>query len=669
MRLTRALATTVVAAVPLLGLAGSASSAPTSGVRFSPPTLVSAAVTAAEPIIRTGTDGSLLVGANNLGLPGVLARSTDGGSTFSTFSTADVGPSSLPTTDLDLSTDDQGFAYHNESVGPLLCAVSNDELRTWRTNPSCVQMSVDRQWLVVDNGTTPAATDNTVFLIGAAVPINSAVWSSPGSTGATDPVGGLVFSLAGTLQQAPGSLRTSENVCARPVFDARRRDLIAVCTDTGETATTVNDAPYNDHLTAYVAHVAPGQRTGLTFSHYPLPQTPSGQPTQASNDYLPIVSEAQDSAGNLYATWTDRVDGTVYLSSSRDGARHWSAPFAVSGPETPRNLWAWVSAGDKGRVAVTYWGSPRAGDPYAFTSWYKDPVDAGRYPWYGYAAIVTGADTSTPTVDRTRFSDAPLHYGEVCRNNNDCLEDPDRLQGGQDDLSAYDFFSSTIDRHGRLVIASPATSNQYHGGLVEVFHQTAGPRLRAGGSSHAAPREPSGDAIWPRYGATAPGPDYPALDLTGARVEESKGHLRAVVSVQDLSSADRPAGDLASRWILRFFAASTGDHGEPSERLFYLGAEQYGGQWTFFAGSPAGGAGPDSGCVDHAGFCTLLRYPAQIAAAGRVEGNRLIVDVPVGALGHPLSRLTGAYAATETGPAPDAELDVVDTTAPWDVRS
>jgi hypothetical protein len=124
-------------------------------------------------------------------------RSTDGGQEFHVDSPAGLRPDPGPGGgDTDIVVDDRGYDYFVdlEALVNLGTSVSNDNGNNWRKNATAVQnTAVDRQWLAVDNGTTSAASDNPVFLAFHESAVGTFIYSSPGSTGLTDPVGGLVW--------------------------------------------------------------------------------------------------------------------------------------------------------------------------------------------------------------------------------------------------------------------------------------------------------------------------------------------------------------------------------------------------------------------------------------------------------------------------------------------
>src|SRR4051794_34190922 len=78
-----------------------------------------------------------------------------------------------------------------------------------------------------------------------------------------------------------------------------------------------------------------------------------------------FVSDAVDRAGNVYVVWNERHPAQqqtwTMLSVSRNGGRTWSAPVKVErSPST--TVFPWVTAGDAGRIAVSYYGTAARGN-------------------------------------------------------------------------------------------------------------------------------------------------------------------------------------------------------------------------------------------------------------------------------------------------------------------
>ncbi len=70
-----------------------------------------------------------------------------------------------------------------------------------------------------------------------------------------------------------------------------------------------------------------------------------------------------DDGGNLYAAWTDARDRLPYLAISRDRGLHWSQPLMIAAPGVNEAAIPQLVAGERGQVAVAYYGSRNAPRP------------------------------------------------------------------------------------------------------------------------------------------------------------------------------------------------------------------------------------------------------------------------------------------------------------------
>ena len=77
-----------------------------------------------------------------------------------------------------------------------------------------------------------------------------------------------------------------------------------------------------------------------------------------------LLSLDKDQHGNLYASWVGFADRLPYLSISRDGGSHWSTPLMIGAPGLREAALAGLVAGERGQVAVTYYGSSNAPLPF-----------------------------------------------------------------------------------------------------------------------------------------------------------------------------------------------------------------------------------------------------------------------------------------------------------------
>jgi hypothetical protein len=176
---------------------------------------------------------------------------------------------------------------------------------------------------------------------------------------------------------------------------------------------------------------------------------------------------AEDRAGNLYMVWGEAKDDNakigvaVRYSYSTDGGAHWSAvrDIARAGVNIPGSpVWPWAVAGSDGTLAVAWYQSDQTAD-----------VDTTKTNVSIYAARVTNADTSSPTVGITPATGV-IHRGEICQSGTLCVASGrDRRLG--------DYLTAWIDLAGTLWIAYSDTvhfpdSPVSRPGLV---HQVSGP--------------------------------------------------------------------------------------------------------------------------------------------------------------------------------------------------
>ncbi|MDX6506239.1 MAG: hypothetical protein QOG06_883 [Gaiellaceae bacterium] len=533
-----------------------------------------------------------------------IHRSTDNGLEFHLDSPAGLRPDAPPGGgDTDIAADDQGFHYFVDLEGlvNLGTSVSNDDGNTWRKNPVAVQnAAVDRQWFAVDNGPTTTAADNTVFLAFHESAVGTYIYSSPGSTGATDPVGGLVWQNASA--NAPMPL-AADATCGQIRFDQVTRTLYYACNE-------------GNHVRVTIGHVAPGQRTGIVFHNVTLPTSPGGG---GPGHLFPAL--ATDSGGNVYAAWVDTNDSGVYYSSSTDKGESWTTPVRVSTAPATTAEFLWAQAGVAGQLALAWYATGTAGQPDTFPNWATDPQGATTVKWWGYAAVVSNAASLSPTVAQQRFTEKPMHYGQICNQGIGCT-----VSSG--DRTMADYFALNLDKTGAIRIVYNDTTSQHHGAHLYEVRQLQGKTVTGKSAKEPVPKSPMkdvmGDAQWPHYSPTGAGPNQPQLDLTNVALSmASPSTLRVKMSVADLAGMLPPPGKTNAVWLTRFQALSVGDFGEEAYRIFYVGAESTGGLAPqFFAGSTT--------CTDTTPQnCKVVDYPRTMSVQGRVCGNTISVDVPV----------------------------------------
>lgn len=579
--------------------------------RFAPATVVDPQRTEGEPLVKIDADGNIWESgpwgfSTNMSF---IHRSTNDGKKFHLVSTIGTRPDEPPGGgDTDVTVDDQGNVYFTDLEGPLTeigASVSNDNGNTWRKNAAAVQQAVvDRQWYAVDNGASAGAFDNTIFLAFHTTAVGTFIYSSPGSQGPNDPTGGLFWQNSAAL---PGPLQAlaGDAICAQLRFDKVKRNLYYACNE-------------GDHVRVTVGHVAPGQRTGLTYANFNGPKTPGG------GDVLNLFPAlATDSAGNVYVAWIDETSFALYYSFSKNEGRSWSAPVRVNSGGAVTNEFDWAQAGSAGTLALAWYATEKSvpGGSDNMPSSLDNLGEATKYPWYGYAALVTKADTSRPKIAQTRFTSKPMHYGAICNAGTSCATDLSA------DRQMADFFGFDVGRDGGLRIVYNDTTNEFDGAGLYFTKQVSGSGAYGGNVSGRAAANPvsdtTSDANWPHYARGGAGASLPHLDLTGLRVSNpDPTTLRVKMTVKDPSQLLPPAGKASSVWLTRFQALSPRPGGpEEVYRVFYVYMESVAGLApSFFAGTATcQGTTPTN--------CKILQYRGEKPATGRIDGTTITIDV------------------------------------------
>jgi uncharacterized repeat protein (TIGR01451 family) len=551
-----------------------------------------------------------------------IHRSVDDGDQFNVVSPVGLRPNPPPGGgDTDVVVDDQGVAYWTdlEALVNLDCSVSNDDGNSWRKTPACVPTpGVDRQWFTLDNGTNhttgaAGAADNTVFVAYREVVVGLRIFSTPGSTGPLDPVGGLVYTDSSAGSPAPVA---PDATCGQPRFDPVDRYLYYPCNA-------------GDHLRITRGHVDVGQRTGIVYENVNAPASPGGGPV---GDLFPAL--ATDAGGNVYAVWIDESDHNVYYAASSDHGDTWGPAIQINGNDANSNEFVWTQAGDDGSLVVAWLGSPSHLDSDEMPSWFNDRIAATQFPWFGHVSVITGAAGPAPSFAQQRFTERPMYYGQICNAGLACS-----ATGG--DRTMADFFGFSLDPDtGAARIVYNDVTSQHHGAHLHEIRQLGGPTVFGTTLDQAAPTnpmaDPTGDSEVPHYAPGGAGPNLPQYDFTGVELSRVGDDLRVEMTMDDLASLAPPPGETNGVWLTRFQALSTGEGGEEAYRIFYLGAESVGGAPpTFFAGS--GDAASEDGVPGDGCFtrnpeeCKITLYPAEVSATGSIDAasGTITVQVPI----------------------------------------
>ncbi|HSX21758.1 MAG TPA: hypothetical protein VLE97_03180 [Gaiellaceae bacterium] len=578
--------------------------------KFAPATVVDPQRTEGEPIVTADGDGNLWESGpwGFSTAQSYMHRSTDDGRTFNLVSATGLRPDSPPGGgDTDQATDDQGNIYFADLEGleQIGTSVSHDNGMNWSKNAVAVQQTaVDRQWYAVDNGPTASASDNTLFLSFHETGVGTFIYSSPGSTGPNDPVGGLVWQNSAGL---PGPLQpiAGDAVCAKVRFDPVLRDVYYACDE-------------GDHVRISVGHVNVGQRTGIVYKNYNGPATPGGGSVLS---LFPTL--ATDSAGNVYIAWIDKTNSNVYYAFSTDQGQSWSDPVRVNNGQSVTNEFDWMQAGPTGRIAIAWYGTARSatGGSDGMPSALADEGLATAYPWYGYAALITAANTTAPKVQQAAFTEKPMHFGGICNSGLGCSTSLTA------DRQMADFFGFTTAADGSLRIVFDDTTNEFDGAGLFATRQISGTTL-SGSNLDGKPAtdpvsDPTGDAQYPHYSPAGVGPNLPQLDLTGLRITSpSPSILRVQLSVADLSQLLPPPGKTTPVWLVRFQALGP-LASEPQNvyHVYYIEMQKTADAVPQFY------AGTASCQTTTPTNCKLLQYRGEKAVDGSIKGNTITIDV------------------------------------------
>lgn len=498
--------------------------------KFSSATVVDAQRTEGEPLDLIDANGTFWESGpwGTHTQNSFIHRSTNDGQEFHLVADSGLRPDLPPGGgDTDIAEDDQGNVYFAdlEALANLGTSVSHDNGMTWTKNAAAVQnTAVDRQWYAVDNGTTSSAVDNTIFLAFHQSAVGTFIYSSPGSTGAGDPVGGLVWQNSASNPSALGPL-AGDAICAKLQFDSVTRNLYYACNE-------------GNHIRVTVGHVAVGQRTGIQYANYNGPRTPGGGSVL---NLFPTV--ATDKTGNVYMAWIDKTNFNLYYAFSTNRGKSWSAPVRVNNSGSATNEFDWAQAGNTGLLTLAWYGTPRTavGGSDGMPSSLADIGAATAYPWYGFTALIKNANAAKPQILQSRFTAKPMHYGAICNSGTTCTLDTTA------DRQMADFFGFSVARDGGLRIVYNDTTNEFDGAGLFVTRQLGGQTLN-GTSLDVKPAvdpvtDVAGDAQFPHYSQAGVGPNLPQLDLTSLKLSNpTPTTLRFTMTVADASQLLPPPG-------------------------------------------------------------------------------------------------------------------------------
>ncbi len=370
-----------------------------------------------EPSILVASDGSIYV-TSILGTTSKrgdgLWKSADTGVTWTYLGMPDYPYGGG---DADIDEDGDGTLYLTGMwrpaslpvyvTGGQSVATSNDGGETWNLMPLASMTPVtDRQWLITIGDDTAL-----LFYIGAAGlmftrSINDGVaWTTP------VPVAGSHGSIAGMY--GPVGVG-SRGMPGDPVLAPDGTLYIPY-------------GPGPGGGTFQSVYVSRDQ--GLTFEESVIATPPNGVLYGAL-----FSAAAVDSAGVVYVAWAVREGGGTHIeyAYSDDGAASWSEPTRVT-PEGVTAVFPWVTAGDEGRIAISYY---RATGDFAGE---RAPADT---KWFAATSVSTDANTADASFINALISDNPAHKGPLCTTGAACSNKIRKLG---------DFFETALLPDGRII--------------------------------------------------------------------------------------------------------------------------------------------------------------------------------------------------------------------------
>ncbi len=528
-------------------------------------------------------------------------RSLDGGRTFKWIPNATTLEGKVTICggggDTELAVDSQGRLYFCDLTLANFSTARSDDLGSTFpcSNTGVPDTVVDRQWYAIDGD---PMNGGSIYLT------NDEVAQSPGPCGAPtnlgqnilvmyrSPASGMAGATAG-IQFGAANKITAQLGCDEGIMGNNEVSPVATTLGqpNGSGGYTTLPAPvkhiYVVHDDALLNRILIGRCFPVAFGPpipnvsdlsglncVDLPVANLGTSAKTGGDFPTMTI---DRAGNLYVIWeqapidtSGQVTGDTLLkySYSIDQGNTWAAPLTLDTSGSPvgtlhNNVFAWMVAGDDGRVGIAWYGTPGAPaypstGPDACTScfwslWYTQTMN-------GHAAAPT---FSAPVQASSHFT----HRGSI-----------QTLIGGQSgDRTLGDFIQLRMGSQGEAQISYADSNNiteafDPHGMFVR---QNGGPSLLAAVSSVSAPglapmnavSDPTGDGKLEANGLTSA--NIPQLDLTQSNITRvtttpcspAAPCYRVEMRINNLSLAPNTAQDPdpVLVWNTQWFVPSTTD--------------------------------------------------------------------------------------------------------------
>ena len=525
--------------------------------------------------------------------------------------------------DTEILVDNLSRLYFNDlTLANFSVARSDDGGVTFTcSNTGVPDTAVDRQWYAVDgdplNGGSLYLTNDEIG------PGNPVCGNSNGNNVLVmyrSPVTGQAGTTAG-LAFGPANKITAAGSCDEGIMG--NNEVSPVATTLGQPNTTPLATPvkhvYVIHDNALFNKILVGRCFPVAFGP-PVPNVSdlSGLnctdllvadlgPNQKTGGSFPTM--AIDKAGNLYAVWeqapidaSGNITGDTVLkySYSTDQGNTWSAPIQIDTSQSPdgilhNNVFAWISAGDDGRVNIAWYGTPGLSNPNDQACGQNAPLppaqgkningpDSVDGLWSVWVVQSTNAHDASPTFTvPIRASGHHIHRGSI-----------QTVMGGQCGNRALgDYLQLRTGPQGEAHISYGDSNNLIGavGGHAMYVRQNGGNTLTAASSPIDTPgltpvnsvSDPAGDGKYEALGVSSA--NMPQLDIVSSSVAKvttapcsaAAPCYRVVMQINNLSlapaTAQDPDQDLV--WSTQWFVPSSSD--SSGGKNFHVYAESFNG--------------------------------------------------------------------------------------------
>ena len=535
-------------------------------------------------------------------------RSLDAGKTFKWIPNAAPLVGKVTTChgggDTELAVDGQGRLYFNDLTLANFSTGRSDDFGVTMpcTNTAVPDVVVDRQWYAIDGD---PLNGGTIYLTNDEVGQSTPVCGNAGDNilvAYRSPVTGLPAATAGLQFGPPNRINCNEGIMGNV-------EVSPVATTLGQPEGAGGYATLPTPVKhIYIAHDSANLQKIFMARCFPVafgPTIANVSDPSGLNCTFDLVSDlgpnaktggdfptmAVDTAGNLYIVWEEApltagvISGDVVLkfSVSTDQGRTWSTPVTIDTSGSPfgtlhQNVFAWLNAGDPGRVNIAWYGTDGTA-----TTGARGPDDCTDCLWYLFMTQSLNALDPNPTFTAPILaSQHHIHKGTV-----------QTLIGGQNQFSSRalgDFLQMRVGSQGEAHIAY-ADSNRLLGAAVShgmYVRQNGGTGLYAASSPVSVAGltpfnsvdDPAGDGKYEAGGIVSA--NMPQLDIlrssvarvTTAPCSEAAPcyHFSMVINNLSLapSLAQDPDPDLV--WLTQWFVPSPEDPDGGKNYLVYAEA-------------------------------------------------------------------------------------------------